>query len=311
MTAAQNGKEKTEEKKKRKGMKRLLFILGMAFLSPTLSAQRLEEGLVFYAPFDASTINLVGWEKPSNQGHRFVADKRGQTRQAVAFNGQTDYLLYHNPFLPSKDASLSVWLKPNPIPPNATNELMTWLANWGLNDGQWHHLIGIKQGDSLQIWVDQSAIPPTLVAAAADLFAAMDALPIGAFFPPTLGQQYYEGLLDELRLYNRRLSTDEMQLLFKEFEAYGPPSKPTAATVNMTVYPNPTSRLLQLSFAESAERRISILDEQGRQLRYLNTSSASEQINVAGLLPGTYVVSVREKDRVYAKKFIKTGAVLP
>lgn len=294
-----------------------------------LSGQRLEDGLVFYAPFDGSTVNLVGWEKPDNHGVRFVADRHNKIHQAVAFNGISDFLSYAAiPRMGTQNVSLSVWLKTAleltdlertdlEQTKGESSILYNSLEALGLADGTWHHLVLIRHEENQwEIWIDQAAFD---MAASPDFSALLTKeqdLSIGAFFPDASQEgQYYKGSLDELRLYNRKLTVEDIRALYQE--GSGSAAVPTdtkrasPGVQSLQLYPNPTSRMLQVRFESAAERRIFIIDEQGRQIRYLKSSGAEESINVAGLLPGSYVLQVQAEGGVMAQKFIKTGAVLP
>lgn len=146
-------------------MKQILILIYLFFIISYNYGQRIEEGLVFYAPFDGSTINLVGWEKPDNHGIRFVADRHDIAHQAVAFNGLNDFLSYAPiPALTTRNASLSVWLKAEPIPSlqqasSKGNKLSDYLALLGLADATWHHLVIIRHEESKwEIWIDQEEV---------------------------------------------------------------------------------------------------------------------------------------------------------
>lgn len=303
-------------------MKYNLLFFNLFIIINNFYGQQIESGLVFYAPFDGSTINLVGWEKPDNHGVRFVTDRHGQAYQAAAFNGLNDFLSYAPiPRLSTGNVSLSVWLKAKPIPAlHRLNSKSHILANYlellGLADEAWHHLVIIRhEEDKWEIWIDQQeVVDSSLSPDFENLLGNNRQLSIGAFLVGnSFEEQYYQGALDELRLYNRRLLAEDIRELFQAGSASLSPvikqAKPSE--ISLHIYPNPTSRLLQVEFEEAAERRIFIFDEQGRQLRYIKSTTTKETINVAGLPPATYILRVQEKDGGIARKFVKTGAVLP
>ncbi len=298
----------------------LLFLIFNLVIS-CLLGQRLEDGLVFYAPFDGSTINLVGWEKPDNHGVRFVADRHNSAFKAVAFNGINDFLSYTPiPSMGTKNVSLSVWLKTAAEESiRNRNTLNDALKALGLTDEAWHHLVLIRHEENQwELWIDQEVIDTADSTHFQRLLTKEQGqLSVGAFFAFSDDQeaQYYQGALDELRLYNRKLTVEDIRALYQEGSSDAAASsdtkKASPEVLSLQLYPNPTSRMLQLRFGSAAERRIFILDEQGRQIRYLKSSGAEESINVAGLLPGSYVLHVQEASGVVAQKFVKTGAVLP
>jgi hypothetical protein len=85
-------------------------------------------------------------------------------------------------------------------------------ANIGINNGKWHHIVALQESKSLRkLYVDgiQRAIDTTTVGT-----LTPDAATIGALrFSGTTGY-YFKGSLDDLRIYNRALSTLEVQALY-------------------------------------------------------------------------------------------------
>jgi len=74
-----------------------------------------------------------------------------------------------------------------------------------VNDGTWHHVVAVKQADSIRLYVDE-----TTLGAAAVVFGAIDPaapLTIGGE-SATVGD--YEGKLDDVRVYTRALSASDV-----------------------------------------------------------------------------------------------------
>jgi len=64
------------------------------------------------------------------------------------------------------------------------------------------------------------------------------------------------------------------------------------ATLINSIYPNPSSNNMTISFNESGEKTIVLMDIAGRVIRNENTSSASYILERNGLKAGTYIVKV-------------------
>ena len=100
----------------------------------------------------------------------------------------------------------------------------TWNANqtFLVTDGQWHHLLGVVSQNNLEIWVDGVLkATSSLVANTPDLTNNYN-LNIGYYYKGSLSgnTNYYTGTLDEVRLYNRDLTSIEIDALSTERNTY-------------------------------------------------------------------------------------------
>jgi len=128
----------------------------------------------------------------------------------------------------------------------STNSHFSWLlfANWwengridflvsgdggsyvGVNSGagtivqdKWHHVVGVYDGSSIKLYVDgvlrnnvTSGVPSSLMSVSTPLAIGID-YDTGAGDNP---YRYFKGSLDEIRLYNRALTGDEVKLLYSD-----------------------------------------------------------------------------------------------
>jgi hypothetical protein len=90
-----------------------------------------------------------------------------------------------------------------------------------LTPGVWYHVAGTYDGAKLQLYINGSAwgrpvfhtgrIRPMLP----NSFIAIGADDGRMTCPDCIGQQYFKGLIDEVRIYNRALSADEIERSFR------------------------------------------------------------------------------------------------
>jgi uncharacterized protein (TIGR02145 family) len=132
-----------------------------------------------------------------------------------------------------------------------------------------------------------------------------------------LEKYYFNGKLDDIRIYNRALNTAEIQALYNENTSIGSPgindqnnnfgSLPTAITENrnepIKIYPNPATNILYISNADKAFA--SVFDLHGRLLLKEQVSNGGYSLNVSGLARGIYVIKLIGSDRVFVSRFIK------
>lgn len=331
-------------------MRAFYLLTTIFFLSISLTAQGIQDGLVFYTPFDGSTVNLVEWVKPRNHGASFITDKFGYANRAISFDGNDDYLDYGNLLnIGKRNFSVSIWVKIersggrilskgltetsrgfslitellkgknvfNIITADEKGSYSLERNQTAYSNGQWQHLVITRAGEEVQLYLNNEL--------AATEFFDGSAL-IDADIPFSIGaslwengktaDQHFQGALDEVRVYNRRLTSHDIGLLYNQFlngpEGQGIAKKGVAPiTLEVTTYPNPTSRILNLQFSNAAPRKLRIMDPSGRQVRYQKIASDKEAIHVSGLSPGTYFIRIEEGDRFVVKRFLKVGAVLP
>jgi hypothetical protein len=172
--------------------------------------------------------------------------------KCLSFNGSNQYLSASDNINYSNNAfTVSAWIKPNNIttcrqtivsskeaqgagfvlaqPEGACNKIRLW-ANingvWQYVDtastittGQWYHVAGTFNGSALTIYLN--SIPTT---------ASFSGTLSNASGPTTIGarnsndQHFFNGLIDEVRIYNRALDSTEIQQLYQNPQALHPRS---------------------------------------------------------------------------------------
>ncbi len=106
-----------------------------------------------------------------------------------------------------------------------------------VNDGQWHHVAATYDGSKITLYVDGTL--DTSVAATGKI--AQDSFPLyisGNSEPPSGHTYYFNGLIDEVSLYNRALSAAEIAAIYNAGSAgkcFGTPPTITTQPTNQTV----------------------------------------------------------------------------
>jgi hypothetical protein len=108
----------------------------------------------------------------------------------------------------------------------ATN-LTRGVSGWGLEHpyGPWYHLAGVYNGSTVQLYVN--GVLESSAAFSGPILQTSQPLCIGRY--GTVGEAL-NGLIDDLRLYNRALSATEIQMLFNAT----PPAAPSGLMVTPT-----------------------------------------------------------------------------
>jgi hypothetical protein len=207
--------------------------------------------LMAYYPFGGNANDLSGnGNHGIVHGASLIADRFGQPDSAYHFDGQDDYIEMadSSPLDLTFEATLSAWLFYEPQP---TQEFYTileksdperdghsrygmWLKNdlaefcvqpadltlpqrcldseLTLEPQQWHHLVGVSDGETLRIYVDGTLAGERSFSSSAisqnsfELFVGTDLYS---------GQVVYTlGAIDDIRIYKRALAEEEIRLLF-------------------------------------------------------------------------------------------------
>jgi len=147
---------------------------------------------------EAGQHSLVLWMRSSqtNEGKLLIKDRSVGDRDSPG----RQWLLGLN----NQVAGGAVWA----LPEGSTNQLRSVLGILKNGPGYWTHLVQTWDGHTLELWIDGERVDSTV---AAGSLAPGDS-------PVRIGwDQYYffKGDIDEVRIYDRALSSDEVQGLFR------------------------------------------------------------------------------------------------
>jgi hypothetical protein len=115
------------------------------------------------------------------------------------------------------------------------------------------------------------------------------------------GGSYFDGVMDDIRLYNRTLSDAEVDTLYNEENPF---SSIEEMIINPTVfYPNPAGNFITLDISMDKFDEIAIYSLHGQELRRF--SSGSSTINISSLAEGIYIISIfKDKEWILSQKLV-------
>jgi hypothetical protein len=210
----------------------------------------INDGLVAYFLFDGNAKDISGnGHDGTVHDAIFTSNRFGQADAACWFDGNGDYIeIPHSPVfdMNTNEFSLSLWLKfgPQPAPyyygavflkaanPSFPYEGFSLFVDYpdnhcefrldareplhsqtnDLHNNSWRHFVCLKQGSEIKLYVDgifdhSRAVTHTTSDNSASIILGGNHVVHTA--------QSYKGVMDDIRLYNRALSPDEIMTLYQ------------------------------------------------------------------------------------------------
>lgn len=221
-------------------------------LTVIMESISLTDGLVAYYPFDGNVNDYSGNENnATNYGARLTADRFGNLNSAYEFNGVNDYMridhtedLNFDSYLNSY--TLSLWVKGNSENVETSRLIVKWNdllgtpypffigamptdcitriydtenTNTGTDcgniwDESWQHIILVVDADNGFM---DSYINNIIIGSSSISYFGSTANEIDIFIGGTpIVDRYFNGYIDDIRLYNKALTEDEIQALYHE-----------------------------------------------------------------------------------------------
>jgi len=199
-------------------------------------------GLVGEFLFDGEVKDAVGSRNAVAEGTTFVEDRRGRPGSAVAFDGKASVVMLGEG--PGYDVfTVSLWVRPSSIQSSYANIIddnhrdnINWVSqqnaseansyHFGVSNREgagvvvyyrlqpevWQHVVLTKGPDTVAVHLNGALVEskPSKVAVNYDANAFMR---LGAWGG---GGRFWSGAMDDLRIYNRVLSPQEISALFSE-----------------------------------------------------------------------------------------------
>lgn len=236
------------QKKENKYLGRILFfILSLVLTIENASSQvDFEEGLVGYYPFNGDANDL---SVHLNHGTAInvisTPDRFGVVDKAYDFNGGNAYISINSSESlesPVNELSQVAWIYGNlgnafsPVIMKsesasnafqyrmyvATNRIGTSVNNWNngvinsvpISSGKWHLIVSTFKDGIVTGYLDGLFINSVTMPGVTTIFLDMHNLEIGRDVPGTT--EYFNGKIDDVRIYNRAINAEEVMALFDE-----------------------------------------------------------------------------------------------
>uniref|UniRef100_UPI00356A0B6A LamG-like jellyroll fold domain-containing protein n=1 Tax=Lutibacter sp. TaxID=1925666 RepID=UPI00356A0B6A len=250
-----------------------------------------------------------------------TTDRNGNLERAYSFDGVNDIItVNHSTNLNMEgELSISVWVKPTTL----SNAMILGKSNYTSNTnyllrtkttgflqfeykkyanstnnpliaGQWNHIAVISEADNTKkIYVNN--VLSTHTESTSPYGVVTDILTIGA----RSGAEFFQGAIDDLRIYNKALSEAEILNLYNyntlKVEKIEDVANSSFYVFNNTLYFKNTQNLNEI-------KTIEVYNLLGQQV--FKTSDIQEVISLQQLQKGIYILKVKTSNTNQSLKFI-------
>jgi len=311
-----------------------ILVLLLSMGSFTKAQINLDSGLVACYPFTGNAMDSSGnGNHGTVNGAVLAMDRFGNPNSAYSFDGINDFIEITNSVIPSKEISISFWSKANQfkshwvfmLVPNNQSDRMSVVVNYSHNGdtaifwdfgnlsgngrlgdfplpsfvSDWEHYVCIASQSKDSMIIYRDGVLQKGVNYSDIVNDTSRTLRIGS--GDNIG--YFNGLIDDIRIYNRALTIAEMQALYNgvscsQITGIDQPEK-THTTI--MVFPNPSNKIITLEFKnENREQHtLSIYNAKGQLVKEIdNITTGQIKINREDINNGIYFFHLKNEKEI-------------
>lgn len=318
----------------KKNLSLLLFFMSISVFSQS----NISNGLVAYFPLDNDTNDYSNLHINGTNYNAIPA--QSGSRNYYSFNGQDTYIYAGNDSRQIYDkVSVSVWVKTQSYDPqwivghydHIVDRGFQVLMNQGhvrlagrdgsgqfyiledtdtINDNDWHHIIGLFDGNHWTLIVDcQIKNYLTTQASAPSYFVNTKPFSISKYPDLNYGvdPMHFDGGIDQIRVYNRILSICEICEIHGKESYEGDPASIQINKLNnhINLYPNPSKNSVNIVFENNNNKKyeLFVYDMLGKLITK-TTITDKITLDISGYKKGVYSIIIKNNQHQYYKKLI-------
>ena len=315
------------------------------FTTVTLFAQiDLKKGLVAEYTFNNNVKNQAGNHSHGMlSGGKYVGGKNLSDFNCLSFDGINDNVILAIDSFTHEEYSYSLWTRPSKIPRKGKSEIIFDIGGFGgdqliqlSNDvnsseapyklngfyaggyiagtkvsrvvtntlpdtSSWYHLVLVRFDKGKKFYVNCKLVD-SLIDNSKPNYGSQEAVSIGSRFN---GTNYYNGKVDNIRLYNRPLNLAEVKILggCRELDIEETENK---LTIGFQIFPNPAENSFTLKMENNwSVSKVNVYDAMGKLIKMLKLNSIMTTINSQDWSSGMYTIVVTSQGKVYSQKVQK------
>ncbi|MCB9265003.1 MAG: T9SS type A sorting domain-containing protein [Lewinellaceae bacterium] len=287
------------------------------------------EGLVACYPFEGNANDESGnnWHGIIFGNPLFLDGVRGK---AIYLDGTNDYVRISDNFQLPDTFTITAWIKTENIgrewqtlfTKRGSNGYSFWSglhkdksnyksnfwvtnqdnidSNSNIFDNEWHHVcwVGFQNGQEMeiQVYIDYLEGFPDNIGVISSISQHTGIVTIGAEVP--LQNDNFEGYIDDLRIYDRALSEEEISCIVPTDDIYLGNNK-----IKLSPNPNPGVFTLQFEEETTAPLSANIYNALGERVNYQALEKGTSLLNfdLSKQMNGMYFLSIQDETGTYLK----------
>lgn len=294
-------------------------------------SQSINDSLIAHYTFNGNAMDQSGngYHAVVN-GATLTADRFGNVNMAYDFDGIDDWINTKTSF-DFEDRTVSVWVNADDMSGSTDstenvildqnssdltygmlklkfrdNDLMLrsggeagFYTYSGPSVNTWYHIVVTRSASTVKYYLNNILLGSSTSGTAGSVTAKNDTLVIGTGRYTT--RQFFDGTIDDLRIYNRVLSTQEIDSL------YNMPSPTTSLRENsqndfsFDVYPNPSNG--SFTFKASAPGTVLLTDVTGKAMQQF-TVRKNETVRIEEYSSGVYFLKFTHQQQSITRKVL-------
>lgn len=298
---------------------RLILLILLSFLSTTIFSQ-VGEDLKLHYKFDDDVLDASETMLDGTPLGGQLAYEEGVAGRSVIFSDQGEHIYVDTSFQLALPFSISVWVKPQNVSrawqtvigkyqvafygsfwfglhfdkanmwlPIGNGQEVFYDSQTALAQDEWSHIVWVcDDNNEGKMYINGEE--DVVMGSIPDVFQNSDSLMIGRqalYLDITGDYANYHGGMDDLRVYSKALSEEDIENLFEM----------TSSTVEDTraiphVFPNPSSGIFQLTNVEPTTE-VSIYDSMGRVVLAKRVRELGNVIDLSDYDEGVYYTMLK------------------
>lgn len=316
-------------------MKSISFFLILFLATIGFGQTTIDSGLVAFFPFCGNSADVSGNKNNGAVygGVTFDSDRMGNLNSAAHFNGVNGFIrvpasLSLDTLTESMtvacwfytESYYSVWasLLSKSVNTSAPRQYSivydkdgiisfshTLVATKILELNRWYHIAITREDSIAKCYLDGVLIDSSTMVN--DIEQTNFPLDIGA--DPHVITEFYHGLIDDIRIYNRILSNEEVSIISSNnFDCNALAIHDPGTNLEIKLYPNPTEDVLTIESKDLPPVWfLKVYDSLGKLVQTEKSENNNRTIDIKGLNPGIYFIMIETAEGSYMKRVIKTG----
>jgi len=311
----------------------IYFLLGFSFI---ISAQDITTGLVAHYPFCGNLNDNSGNENNGvfmgNGSPTYSVDRNGEQNSSLELNGFSEYVEVASSVTlnsPVEEVTVSCWINFDsyfngwltPFVKTNGSEVISRQYGIGINGntgqiymnttyvgqsdfsaGNWYHIAITYNDDVMKCYLNGEFLASET---ASDPVVQND-LPLEIGIETPVATEFYDGKIDEIRIYNRALTDAEIALLAETDDCTPSFVSNESWHGNINIYPNPFSENVNIDFyGNDRGKIIKLYDGNGRLIKSYKTNDSWFRFSTEDLIKGLYQIQIISRSSVYTDKLLK------